>query len=79
PKDTIRDRLTELAAFYVAAENAAVARGDVAAAVGHRRATEDLVAQYSLSEEEVRNASAQLGQAQVARPTGVSRRVFGTF
>lgn len=79
PKDMTRDRLTELAAFYLAAENAAVAQGDVAAAVGHRRAAEDLIAQYGLSEEEVRNASAQLGQTQVARPTVASRRVFGTF
>jgi hypothetical protein len=57
PKDISREHLTELAAFYVASENAALAHGDISAAVNHRRAAEDLVALYGLSEEEVRNAS----------------------
>lgn len=78
PKEGIRDRLTELAAFYVASENAAMADGDVYAAVDHRRTAQDLIVQYGLSAEEVRNASAQLGQPNLARPT-VNRRIFGTF
>lgn len=78
PKDVPRERLTELAAFYVASENAAMAQGDISAAVNHRRAAEELVAQYGLSEDAVRSTSAQLEQTRVARRTA-SRRVFGTF
>jgi hypothetical protein len=77
--DVTREDLTELAAFHVSSENAAMAQGDVSAAVSHRRAADDLVAKYGLSEEEVRNASTQLGQVQPVRPTIISRRVFGTF
>lgn len=78
PQNGTRERLTELAAFYVASENVAMAQGDVSAAVSHRRTAEDLVAQYGLSNEEVRERSAQLGQTKVARPLS-NRRVFGTF
>lgn len=73
-----RERLTELAAFYVVSENAAMTEGDVYAAVSHRQAAKELIAQYGLSEDEIRDASAQLGQRKVARPT-ISRRIFGTF
>jgi hypothetical protein len=78
PKSGTRERLTELAAFYVVSENAAIADGDVYAAVSHRQAAKELIAQYDLSEDEIRDTSAQLGQRKVARPT-ISRRVFGTF
>lgn len=74
-----RERLTELAAFYVVSEHAAMAQGDVSAAVDHRKAAEDLVTQYGLSEEEVRNVSDQLEQVQIPSPSVASRRVFGTF
>lgn len=77
-KDGTRERLTELAAFYVVSETAALAQGDVAAAVNHRRAAQELVAQYGLSEEAVRSTSAQLGPSRAAIRTA-GRRVFGTF
>jgi len=77
--DVTREDLTELAAFHVSSENAAMAQGDVSVAMSHRRAADDLIAKYGLSEEEVRNASTQLGQVKPVRPTIISRRVFGTF
>lgn len=73
-----RERLTELAAFHVVSETAALAQGDAPAALEHQRAAAELVAQYGLSEEAIRSRSAQLGEPRAAFRTA-GRRVFGTF
>lgn len=73
-----RERLTELAAFHVVSETVALAQGDAAAALNHRRTAAELVAQYGLSEEAIQSRSAQIGQPRAAIRTA-GRRVFGTF
>ncbi len=74
-----RQRLTELAAFYVASSETSLRQGDVSRALHHKQAAEETIKQYGLSDEHVQRITAQLALTEGRSRHAAVYRVYGTF